>query len=1181
MDSSIPLHKRLNKKTFGLLFFFILLLFFTVAMLLHRDEQLTKTVHQVLPKIEEASLFNTQAKKVSELLKLQNEESSSKALLNQHKEVLALLSKLGKKTSEDKNLIVSSNKMLLEQTDPLIKIAQNSERNEQLKQQAVIQFQLILDNLNSIVQQKASALEVITEKVIKDETNSRATANIAKSYIGLSQKHEFYSSTKKTVVLALSQFSNLSISSTLVEFELLNEQLKNLITSWQAQFSLINEHEQLEQEIYYLVQQLNVILYIEQNTMAKWHSALRISEEYRDIVSSLPVYITPISIKDLPLLIQGISQELAFLPAPVNSVFSQYTQLDAQSIQWTFYGLILLLSIFLLALVLSMKNLVKKFSLEHIADIKTYLISNPEENVLFKSKETYEVVCLIDDIERPKHGEIEYQSLRNDMAEDKAFLLKNNNLCSWRVKETLSELLDNEELCKLLNINRKTFKSWRLVLGKEAVLQVIKVAKLSKSNNTIEHINLVLSSEKALNLSLMFDGSSWRGIVQNTTNESTLESEVGDLKSNLESSQKTHAKSIALISHEFSKMLIKTMLQSQNASIGNGTSSLPIYRQLRRLLEKCRQLQISKALIYSENERKLSEVNIRDELTALFYNLSSEANLQRNHTVLNVCDDVTKHCQLNVRLFHRCIKAIFRLAIGEQFNSSLLFDVSLVDKNSGQQILRMTLDHHLSKPISQLPAQIHELLEIINGGKSEESLLAEYIKSLFLSIHGSNLNGQLTEQGYQLSFDFPITPLDKSNTFESVQKIKELREQQIIFLTEQSAFAKHIQSELKYHEAYVEILSDAKYFTQQLSIKHLKTKPVALIIVGTDFVKSDLVGIKQYLQSLPSSLRPKLMVLQGAYNQPLQRIGLYEQSMQMQSEQNITLAIAKLLKSVEKDNLIIPAEVFHNYRFEQSQVELLLCVNTPDKYQVLVRILHWLGLQVHVVCHSKAMLKHWQTGRYLILITEFDECPYVELSVGNNIPRTVFKLAQQKFLEQKMTKPSHWQQASLPKITDIHAMVSALSPWLNEKSAQINQSKVVVKGDEVNDELVIDKVEPISHEERKFEIEIDEKVFNLKLFSRNQGSAELAGFMIEDYLADLKEEMERFELAIKNSANEEAKLSLAEIKKYAQILSASELLEQVNRISSFIRTLNSPKLSTELMDLKLKHEQLVLVAEAV
>ncbi|MCO4799415.1 MAG: hypothetical protein KC484_09380, partial [Colwelliaceae bacterium] len=420
----------------------------------------------------------------------------------------------------------------------------------------------------------------------------------------------------------------------------------------------------------------------------------------------------------------------------------------------------------------------------------------------------------------------------------------------------------------------------------------------------------------------------------------------------------------------------------------------------------------------------------------------------------------------------------------------------------------------------------------------------QYIHTLLAEIHGTNVLASATKDGFKLSVEMPVAIAESNSVIVKEDVEVNLKEAKFIIFTENEGLINNIESNIKNSNGNVERIKQIEHVLKQLSVKQLTANYISAIIVNSqELLKNERI-IQQHLNSLPTKLRPKLVVLQPFFTHDLHRQGFYEWSDSPCEPVAFVEYLADFIQKENMSNLLIPSEVFSQFRFSQTQVEVLLAVECPEKYQNLSRLLYWLGLQVNIVCQAEMMLKQWQTGRYLVLLTEFNNSPFIDLQVGKNVNRGVFTLdkCQINPLDSKDSlNIQRWNQDKIINTLDIEHLVKLLSPWIKEKQVSLPIDRHE-KPNKQATKVEKKKNKTLSADKKSVIINSDvPQAFDLAAYAKNQGSPELAVFMLDDYLAELNDAISAISVTLPAKKFDVAIESNTNILKITAILAAKDL----------------------------------------
>jgi hypothetical protein len=982
----------------------------------------------------------------------------------------------------------------------------------------------------------------------------------------------------------------------LTEFNRTNDNLAQTIHLW----TQLSDSDQSIKELAVQteIEQLNNLLFTEQRAMAKWYSHIRLAESIFSLLLEQKI--------ELRLLADNNQSDMQVVTHAIPSVITALT--DKMAIQLTpnVYRTFILtcLSFGMVMLVMQLLRLrfrVKQHSVENILAFEALLKVDSSEDVNtaipISCAENSQVLDIVNKLIKPEHTEIQYQALATEFQQYKTIIAQNHVVVNWKYTPKRNYINNSELLVSMLAKDQVIpRKSWRHWFDKNAIATLISCAKKAKVGTNDSSCLVKTIAGMHLNVYINKDEQGWFGTVADNDQINKFEEQTRQLSVEMADMEKILRNKDIVNADKLSKMIIRTMLQSQSVSVGSGVSSLQVYRQLTRIFDWCRQTKIRTQLQQSNHSISTTDIYFHDELHAAVFNAMSEAYLQRNQIFLHADAQLVLQANIDARLFHRTLLGVCRLILAEQFKSTLQLKVKVVDKKAGQQIVRFEFIALLSKPIKKIPEIVSLLLtekELLPNNAPE---VIRYLHVLLTSLYSENLQVQQNDQGFLVSFDLPITVVKNQN---EEQANIDLKQANILVVSGNSTINEVIRHNLNATTAVVEILHNASYFTKQVTVKHLNHQKLDLVVLADDCFKSDYGLINQHIASLPKGLQPKLMVMQSPFAARLHFNGLYSQANYPLCRLSFQQTLQNLLLSDKANNCLITAKELQQFQCLPAQVEVLFAVSSPEKHQVLIRVLQWLGLHIHIVCHAETLIKHWQSGRYLVLFTELSASPYIELDIGKSIRRGIFTLPEitiECSKEALDTVAKHWINISLPTELNIKTLVADLAPWLKSKAAMLapeniafNQDNIMINNVKVKETEILpitDFNKALVKGKNQQQIDINDgllsevaQVFNLMQYAQNQGSPELAVYMLDVYLQDINVAIEELTQAIKDNDQDVIQTTIDTLLITTKILSADEFYLCCQNLQQAIIDNNDISLWIN----EIKRQQLLLVnfAEAI
>lgn len=958
----------------------------------------------------------------------------------------------------------------------------------------------------------------------------------------------------------LDQLSNLTMQSSVELIDEISKQANALVTDFENMRVTLQStpnFQELETTIY----RFESTLFSEQSAIGKWRGALRLYINYKNNIAAYQPKIT-----SLLGTTSAYFSQLTDKAVPQMTLFANY--LSAEQITYAILSIIGILFITIFSLFVSLYNAIKNSS-QHTVNVVKTLIKNESEHVNIDSQELADVVSTIKSIQRPTYSDDDYYALQHEMEHDLSVIAQLNRTSLWCIADGAVKFNNLAHIKEIAVLNSSESLQWRHIFNVVDNKKIIATARLAKAQNSTQTILLETRSKVPLQLVIAYQNNQWFGTIANAEQIAELTTFIRN------NEQKSlHEKQYQVVAtnnqqNKLSNMLVQAMLQSQNAAVVSGVPTPPVYRQLVRMFDWLRQLQVRTSIETSEQALTIADVCLMDEIHSAVFNAISESQLQQNKVLLNIDPHLLTHAKIDVRLFQRLFIGLTRLVLADQFKSQLKLSIKPLEQNDGRQIIKITAHVTTSQRITKLPNVLAQLISTSNKQQLSEIVL--YFKALLTIQHGENLAAVLTEKGYQVSFEMPIAA---PSQLEKSQVAVDFKQTTFLLLSANKDLQAIIEKAIKQSSGKIESLAKVDLFPQQYSIQDVIRTKLAMIIVGDDNMHK-LPKIKQHIDSMPLSKQPKLCVMQSTTNAALAKEGLYSMSSSPICREQFIGDVAKLLKSDNANNLVIPASQLNSFNFNPVQVEVLFAVHSLSKHQMVWRLLNWLGFQVTVVSQPQTMLKHWQSGRYLVLINEFDELPFIDLAIGKSISRGVFTFNDDELIELSEAQADiakHWHFGAMPQASDIAGLVSILSPWLKEVVTAPKKEKQRVKTDAT---VKTNEQKSDTDEEGIFNSQLIEqlpKAFNLTKYAENQGSPELAVYMLDDYTSALESLMVSIAHQLSERDNDGLLQSINQLKLTASILAATGLqqiilqLEQAllnNAFDNMLRLVEQAKQEVE------------------
>jgi hypothetical protein len=1187
------------------LFCILFIVFSAAAFLLYqRNSQVNELINIQIPQIEFTNKYN-QLLRDNNNLTLSLPQSKTATELNEvFKKIEVNLTKISELYSHKFQQLNKLNAEIKNVGETVARINGNDDLNVTLKLTAIDQ----IDTLSKIL------VKEIADKTKEQDSLSRLVA-ASGAYVYSGQANAYIDSIKAITQLskiqslldeALVNFNKIDLSASVVHLDEVTSQIDLAMETWLSTLTNISTDLDIQTKIETLKQLLNT----EQRVLGKWHSHIRLAEEVVERIRLVNGALNELNANQQ----RGnfVSGESAVIPSTIKKI-TQKIGIELTLAQYN-YALIagLLLSVFLIVVMLIRVQLrLKEYGNNTVKLCESLLLdsdSKAEQGNFVQSAEHLRIVGLIQQVKKPEHSENQYQDLVKLKEQESTFIAGHHRLINWRYSANKRYVTDNKEIIQLCGLDNQRISSWHRLFKKDSISNIIAIAKNVRDSNTTLSCHAITASGERVDLLISFEDKSWFGTIHKNDKVELLQSSLAKTKGRLKTAETKVLEELGTTTEKFSKMVLGAMLQSQGGSIDSNGASIQVYRQLTRVFDWCRQSKIVAQLQHSNKDTPKTNLDLMTELHAILFNAMSEVHLQRNKIFLQSDRQLMPYAQVDHRLFHRMLLGVIRVTLAELFNAKMLLGLKVVDLDNGMQTIRFTLTVIGAKPIKAIPDLVSRLAN--EDRKVTSSLdIIFYLRTLMYHLNINDVQTSLNDKGFSLFFDAQIVMgREPERTTERPVNMNLKREK--ILVISGCEFTQKVATECITNIAgEVGILLSADTLKHDYPKEVLEKKAVKLIIVGDDAFKEDIHKVESYIATLPEAIKPKLMVMQPAAGASLNKVGLYGQASAPICQRSFQSDIVELLQSKHNSNRIVEPEIFSQFNYLPTRVEVLLAVSNPERHQTLIRILQWLGLHVHIVSQPQAMTKQWQLGRYLVLISEFNESPFIVMSTGRNVHRGVFTFKDMLFdtpNEIASNSVKNWKISKLPNLLDIKSLTSLLEPWLRTNTSIINTKlsnkavpkKVNIAASNVKsfDEF-LNEAETLNEEDKAYlshskillpdtsELPVD-VVFDLSVYARNQGSFELASYMLDEYTQDIESAISLIEEHVVNEHYMDAQKPISNIMKISQVMAAKDLEESCTALNASLKICMSSdkensKIEASLKSVKSECERLVSFAEAI
>ena len=1225
MDSTLPLHRQLSSRFLLLALSFISLCFLASVLYFQHEQDLAVLKYQQLPSIEK---YNQRQLLLIKNDRLINEVLNSKYAAkfgDYYHTINEDLTNISALSRNNRQVLKQLTLQWQQQADNAKRLSESYRRNIQLKDNVIIQLTLVADSLSSLIAAQALQQNDLYRQITQDKLSARVTATKAKALSHLVNDLNINREFHRALIDSLVMFSQLDLHYDLINFDYIQQKTHHEITHWLASATNIVTEDSNENVLFEQITVLNDLLFSEQNTFEKWREQLRRANAFQAQLAKQKNELMPLLDKALvvqPIKSSMLEQQLINLMAKAN------VGLQAKHYIWLVAAIFSLLTIIFISALFSLQRKIKNFGAQSTAVVEEW-VANGEVTGLVPGLEIATIINSVEQLSRPEHSEADFRKQQQRHQTQIAAMSRHSGHVFWQFPALSKQ--KQQQLRALLG-SKLTYQHWRQYFSRVDVRAILSIAKQAKNNNSIEKIALVSLQGKAIVLTIEHLDGLWCGSLCNVEEYRRLEDSNTQLKQELKQQSQTNKVATIASSDDLALLISSTMQQRQMLSLAQGNEQIA-YQQLSALMSWSEQQKTSAQLRCDDFVLSLSTVNIANEIDTALANVGLYQASNNNAIYLNMAGELNSPVALESELFQAMINVICQRMLSDQQGVVLDVNVQALELSVTQQILRMSFQ--VNQPINtdKLSQVINELVTDDEIGTHASQ---HYLRDLQLIFNVSNKTAQQLEAVEEFSFELPLvlaesaTSSSQLKTINQAQTAKLAKSTLLVIATDKSS-RERICQQFTDSKAVVETMQDLLLFTRQYSVKRLTKNRLDVVILSPEVYLSDYDLITQHLASLPTKIQPKIMVIQPFNCTTLQRTGLFSVSNLPWFAGELAANVAQLISGSDNTNLLAAKEIFTPYRFMPTQVEVLLAVAESRAHQDLLRVLSWFGLQVTVVSQQESLERLWHSGRYLIVITEF--LPFeIDVAVPSTLVRGVFALTSEEnstidsFC--KLNLDASWQGENLAPTLDIEQLSQQLAPWLmpetdNKMSdtvaiplvdkSEVSEDKTIISTLEVDQtNIALEPEISMADLEQSLDFSLmlehygdkqteyehvgkaQDEVFDLAAFAENQGAADLAAFMLDDYIADIAINISGLDAALQQH---DANLALSHLKlliRLAKIIAAQPLLKECLALNDFLnQNINEQhadsefslqqkeQLQQQLNHLKLCLEQLTEFAESL
>ena len=1173
MDSSSSLSHQLSAKLISVFGIVLCTLVMLVYLLYARETEWDVLVNEGLPKVQQQAELNELAWKINTSFEQITTNKNAGELAALHLELINQLDHLKATSFYSKRQIAMLASRLKTQSTQLSNLANEIERNNLLLRSALIQLQLVSDEMRFSLDEKQTKLEKLYQQIMSDRVSDKVTVSRAKAHLALNDEVQLLEGSIRTLIDTQVLFERLSVQSSLVDFNYIAEQLMTMFDRWQSQLEGLEQANETDKKFLIMLNELQALLFGEQNMIAKWRGFIRVSQDYVEQVNQERALLNDVFAKP---------QKTTLLTQDFPGAFRELNKLE---IDYSVNRYLLALFVFIVLSLLILFAYLRRVK-SNIAQQEarlgqlTHAFVNGEEfaEEKLRSKELRDVFNALKTLNRPEHGEKDYQEVRQELNAQAYQLAEQVKTACFRYPVQYEE--QNHFAIKLLHgADKKTTSNWRSLFQLDSVPQIIQSMRQAKQGNGAVSCEVYSAAGEPFRLTLSYTEHEISGTI--SSQQAILDAEITHEQA-LEQSGAALESTKQLIKNrleDLRKALLRSLLQSQNPMKSHEDHYHQMYRHHNRLFTWSKQ---AKFLASEKQElcAELVDASLPMVLSAVTHNMMVEQKHKRNRILFNIAPEVSTNTKLVQPFFEQCISACCQLILSEQVAASLLIDVTIKDKNPGQQTLKIIFNLQPKTMPSSVPKHLEQLAHS-EEESSDGPIYVSYLKKLLGYLHGQEVDVVMAERAIKVSAEFPVALSGELDA--GVAHHTTFNQQRFHILANRGALSQQIANAIAGANGTSETFNAIEHVAKSLTTNKLKKSPVDCLIVTPELYKKEKNGVDQLLAGISLALRPKLFVIQSAFSAAIDKQGLYSSNDVGFSSTIFLHQLSGALTNDAPSNLLLPAEAFQRYQFRQTHVQVLLTSQNASDYAGLVTLLHWLGLNVHIENNVPSALTKWRTGQYLILLSSLQLDPFEPLDVGKKLTRGIFSLTRDSIDVSNAEGFSHWQLANVPALDDVEALINLFSPWLmplpsfdliEAKTSKRAASKPERK-EETKPNISAVELDPVDKAADVI------AAFDIQGYANNQGSPELAVFMLDEYIADIGVALQEINAALNVQNYQEVGSAIDVLILTSRILAAPQLLLQVTNLRSAIETKDEKQIQSSLDNVLSQYEILTEYCQAI
>lgn len=1120
-----------SKKAKGQLISLFLLIILALALalsLFFYNKNIINQLDNQQPKWQQQAQFQQHRTAIKQLITQINVTNSATQYIPLYQQLLLHFKAIAKLESNNENtfksLLYEHNKKLPE----VERLANNALRNQKYQQEALVLLNGVKLNVEELIDKKNQRIKSLYQQIESDQLIDKVTKTRLKAYAQLSQQLIDLITFKEKLQQLYTQSKSLSLAATLEDVNQLSMLANQL-------FFLNNKAPANLQAISTVItssawQKLTDIFVGDINLLAKWRGQSRLIENYHQQLQQwLDDINKPIKFQEAKKIENIFSRLIEF----IQQYFPQFTNTH---FIYSVFTLLILFVVIILSKLLALQRYVIK---QHNQFVKLIDDAIKVNNNVVNEQENTSALTLNEKINIIKTHEQVYQQQSAKLSSLQATLAlfaHHAKACYWQLP--FNSLCDEQvvQIKRLLNDTKEatedSFSSlWRQLFSTADCLCLIKQAKAAKRTKNIQTCTLKTKQGVAIEIIISYQAAEhlYTGLIINKSEFIEQAEKLSQLQrqfshyqyQSITFTQQQQQRVISLVEQLFTELSLGSLHHEMSLSTANHlltTIGDFLCQQKAVILLLANQYQAIKPQI---TERlRLRSTHLEQTLLGISSALRQRHIFKQNRVNIIVHQNILPLVTIDSEVFKQFFLNFSELFLDNLQQQKLTISLKLHDKNSGQQIIKIRF-----KLLSKSPLLLQQLKNLIVDelDVSQATTRLLMCRALFERLGVKEFVIDEGDDELTLQCQVPIALSQDKQRKANIT----FKQKKFVVIGENNIFIKPLVDLITMHHGFVVSVKNYQDFING-NIKQGFTPRVVAGVIVMDENEQIITRLMAALATQGNS-QAKLAVLQSVYCDDYAKQGFYDLTYSPFMANIILKRLHKLFFSSQQSNQLISVQQCQQFLYQNTQVQVLLAVESLDLQMNFTRVLNYLGLQVTIVTNSDAMLTYWKTAKYLVLITEFNVSPFIKFNAKNNLPRGVYSInfAFEVAHNNGLDIAQHWHVKQIHQPYQLAELTQVLSQWLKRKTT-IESSIEASNSNVIN--AVVDEANTL---------------VDFQQYNKNQGSVEIAALMFDHYIMQIQAEFKQLSRLLQstNTENNHIIELVNSLLRYCKIIAAPSLIE--------------------------------------